>query len=55
MSLDEMIEAAYLEAFKKGCIPTMLYLTEEGLTELINDRTLGASWIPSIGFVAQIE
>lgn len=48
MSLYEAIEAAYLDALKNGFIPTNLLLTDDGLAELINDRTLGASWIPSI-------
>lgn len=48
MSFYETIEAAYLDALKNGFIPTNLLLTDDGLAELINDRTLGASWIPSI-------
>jgi len=48
MSLYESIEAAFLLVLKDGKIPSRLHLTEEGLDELINDRTLGASWMPSI-------
>lgn len=48
MSLYESIEAAFLQALKNGQIPSRLHLTEGGLHELINDRTMGASWMPSI-------
>ncbi|WP_312462872.1 hypothetical protein [Comamonas sp.] len=48
MSLYETIEMTFLQLVKSGQIPTKLHLTEEGLTALINDRTLGASWTPSI-------
>lgn len=48
MSLYDSIEAAFLQVVKAGHLPLRLDLTEDGLTELINDRTLGASWIPSI-------
>lgn len=48
MSLYEQIESAYMQALKQGNVPSRLHLTESGLQELINDRSLGASWIPSI-------
>lgn len=48
MNLYDSIEATFLQVVKTGQIPDRLHLTEEGLTELINDRTLGASWTPSI-------
>lgn len=48
MSLYDSIEATFVQIVKTGQIPDRLHLTEEGLTELINDRTLGASWTPSI-------
>lgn len=47
-SLYESIEAAFLQVVKTGHLPVRLHLTEDGLTELINDQTLGASWTPSI-------
>ncbi|GAB2817131.1 hypothetical protein GCM10027276_17860 [Comamonas piscis] len=48
MSLYEMIESAFLQVLKTGQTPSRLYLTDEGLRQLINDPTLGASWTPSI-------
>lgn len=48
MSLYEAIEMTFLQLVKGGQIPARLHLTEQGLTALINDRTLGASWTPSI-------
>ncbi|WP_429951887.1 hypothetical protein ACQYWY_09875 [Comamonas sediminis] len=48
MSLYEAIEMTFLQLVKSGQIPARLHLTEQGLTALINDRTLGASWTPSI-------
>ncbi|WP_312417719.1 hypothetical protein [Comamonas sp.] len=48
MSLYETIEMTFLQLVKSGQVPARLHLTEEGLTALINDRTLGASWTPSI-------
>lgn len=48
MSLYELIEISYISALKKGALPVRLHLTDEDLEQLINDRTLSASWSSNI-------